>query len=178
MSGQRWKIRDERATLKHAGAGLLSEMTVRDFLLAQVGPHHVDPRQVIGCTAEEVAAIERERGLRLPRSYREFLETCGKKADRFCVSEQIFYPDLLKFPQWTLDILLEDGCAWRPAPSHFIFWMHDGIEFAYFDCASVDEPPIYQWWEGRSEPTVAWQTFGDFLADMMGKDDVRYSMFR
>lgn len=55
------------------------------------------PHALVGCSPEEVQALESRYGLRLPRTYELFLRVMGYGADRLFTGDHlsVFYPDVL-----------------------------------------------------------------------------------
>jgi len=53
-----------------------------------------DDSTIVGCSPDEIAAIEASFGYKLPESYRDFLVVMGKRAGCFMVGSDLFYDRL------------------------------------------------------------------------------------
>jgi hypothetical protein len=111
------------------------------------------PEAVRPCTEEEVLALAHESGGRLPAAYCEFLLWMGHGgAGPFMRGDDCFYQHLAGLREYATDLLLENGVK-EPLPDNaFVFFMHDGYVFCFFDRAAGDDPPVYRFLEGDTDP--------------------------
>jgi hypothetical protein len=121
-----------------------------------------------GCSSQEIAKLESFFRIKLPASYVEFLSAMGKRAGSFMRGSSVFYDEIFDLRQWSID-LLEDNDFKNLPDNTFVFWMHQGYQFAFFYTNSEDNPPVYYFSEGRTigdfERTD--DTFTDFLENQL-----------
>lgn len=121
--------------------------------------------EVKGCSLEEVALLERSAGLSLPLQYREFLLGVGKGAGKFFHGTDIFLPALNGLKEEAVNLLKENEEDFSLPKDAFVFSMHQGYEFSYFNTSEGDDPPVYQYVEGNGPPVLTWKSFSEFLND-------------
>lgn len=107
------------------------------------------PRQIIGCTTEEIAAIERTVSAPLPYAYVAFLKMMGKKAGNLWVGSNVFYPEPLTLNEDALALLRENGDESFWQQGNIAFHMHQGYQFLFVKAGEGDDPPVYHYLEGR-----------------------------
>ena len=112
-----------------------------------------------GCTNEESGQLEAEIGTTLPQAYKAFLSLCGKGAGKFLVGTDWTYPKLLEVKPAAIELLRSSRVAASLPPTSFVFAMHQGYQFLYFDCDVGHDPPVYLFLEGEDSPR---QVFGSF----------------
>ena len=101
-----------------------------------------------GCTSKEIAKIETFFGVELPLAYRDFLYLMGKGAGDFMKGSSVFYNEIFDLREGSSRLLEED--EFKPLPENtFVFWMHQGYQFAFFYLNEGDDPPVYFYYEGR-----------------------------
>jgi hypothetical protein len=117
-----------------------------------------------GCTMQEVNKIEGEFGIKLPASYVYFLLLMGKDAGEFLKGSSVFYNEMFVLRESSMELLNENNFKSLP-PDTFVFWMHQGYQFAFFDLKEGDNPPIYFYYEGKTEGDFEKKenSFTDFL---------------
>src|SRR5882672_9133994 len=85
---------------------------------------------LIGCSSKEISNIESFFHVNLPEIYREFLLTMGKGAGTYMEGSSVFYNEIFDLREGGLSLLNDDGLD---LPDNaFIFWMHQGYQFAFF----------------------------------------------
>jgi len=98
------------------------------------------------CKRYEVANVEEELSIKLPVAYKEFLLEMGKNANSFMVGSSCYYDEILYLKGWA-DELLEEN-KFKALPNNcFVFWMHQGYQFAFFFLDAGDDPPVYYYSE-------------------------------
>ena len=104
---------------------------------------------LLGCTPKEISKIEEFFNIQLPSTYREFLYSMGKSAGDFMQGSTVFYKEIFDLKEASSRILEDD--EFRPLPADaFVFWMHQGYQFAFFILTEGDDPPIYFYQEGTN----------------------------
>ncbi|MDK2127018.1 SMI1/KNR4 family protein [Parachitinimonas caeni] len=118
-----------------------------------------------GCSQEEIAALEQSTGLSFPLQYREFLLAIGKRAGRLFQGTDIFLPAISGLKDEAINLLEENEEDFNLPKEAFVFSMHQGYEFNYFNTSEGDDPPVYQYVEGNGPPVLTWNSFSEFLND-------------
>ncbi|WGG52210.1 SMI1/KNR4 family protein [Rugamonas sp. DEMB1] len=120
---------------------------------------------VRGASLEDVAVLEKAIGQNLPAQYREFLLGIGCGAGEFLQGTDIFLSALDGLKDEATSLLRENDEGVQLAGDAFVFSMHQGYEFTYFNTSEGDDPPVYQYVEGNGPPVLTWNSFSDFLSD-------------
>jgi hypothetical protein len=120
---------------------------------------------VRGISLEDVAALEKAVGQNLPALYREFLLGIGRGAGKFLQGTDIFLSALGGLKDEAINLLRKNNENAQIAEDAFVFSMHQGYEFTYFNTSEGDDPPVYQYVEGNGSPVLTWNSFSDFLND-------------
>lgn len=94
-----------------------------------------------GATVEDVVALEKTFGKNLPKQYREFLLAVGCGAGDFFRGTDIFLPTLQCLKKEAIDLLAENDENVELGEDAFVFSMHQGYEFTYFNVSEGDAPP-------------------------------------
>ena len=67
------------------------------------------------------------------------------------------------------DLLAERGAPFTLSENDFIFMMHQGYQFWWFDRSLGKGSPVYYYLEGDPEPRIAFPNFKTFVADLSRK---------
>ncbi len=118
-----------------------------------------------GCSLENVEMREKNASLSLPLQYREFLLGIGRGAGILFQGTDIFFPSIIGLKTDAVNLLKENGENFTLSSVDFVFSMHQGYEFCYFNTSEGDDPPVYQYIEGSGSPMIVWKSFSDFLMD-------------
>ena len=124
----------------------------------------VEPAKLQGCTDSEIAALEAEYGLTLPRAYREFLASMGKSAGEFLCGTDFLYADLPPLLENAYDLLSEDEAPLALDIDDFVFAMHQGYTFLFFRCGSSDDPPVFRYEENVPQFDKVAESFSSWFA--------------
>jgi hypothetical protein len=122
-----------------------------------------------GASMDDVAAIEETIGQPLPGQYREFLLGIGRGAGKFFEGTDIFLSALDGLKDEAASLLKENDQDVELADDAFVFSMHQGYEFTYFNLSEGEDPPVYQYVEGSGPPVLTWNSFTDFLNDSIAQ---------
>lgn len=122
---------------------------------------------LVGCFEVGIASIEQHFGCKIPLVYREFLTIAGRSAGKIFCGVDIFYPRLLSLKFEADELLDELGLSDLLPTDAKVFCMHQGYEINYFLPVS-DDPPVFQFFEGRSSITKTWDSFSSFLISSIG----------
>jgi ankyrin repeat protein len=100
-----------------------------------------------GCSKGEVAHLESEFGVRLPAAYRDFLETMGKGAGDFLVSDHwtFRFDDLFGLAR------SDDYAEQCDLPDdYFVFAEREGCQWVFFVAdGKSDDPPVFLFDDGH-----------------------------
>jgi hypothetical protein len=108
-----------------------------------------------GCTKSEVAEIEDAFGSSLPTAYRSWLLSHGRIPPGKFIGSDCSYPALLKLNSWAQEILEENGQPFHLTAHDFVFFMHQGYHFLYFNTANGDaDPVVLEYQDGWGAPSV------------------------
>jgi hypothetical protein len=125
---------------------------VRRGLTQALGTNVKDDR---GCTKSEVAEIEEAFGSSLPAVYRSWLLSHGRVPPDKFIGSDCSYPALLKLNSWAQEILEENGQPFHLTTHDFVFLMHQGYHFLYFNTANGDaDPVVLEYQDGWGAPSV------------------------
>ena len=67
--------------------------------------------ELVGCTRDDVIAIEQKLGICLPRAYQEFLLSMGRSAGQFLRGSDCFFNHLPQLQEWGVELLHENNFA-------------------------------------------------------------------
>lgn len=120
-------------------------------------------RVIEGLTETEIREIGQRQGVRLPDLYVRFLTRMGRSAGDFLRGSDFLYPDLLPLKDYARGLLEEDEADFGLRDSHFVFLMHQGYQFLFFDADESEDPAVYLYLEGEGPPARVADRFSDWL---------------
>jgi hypothetical protein len=124
-----------------------------------------DPKDIQGCSDDEVRQIEAAFNLRLPQAYKVFLSSFGKKAGALLDGSDYLYPALLDCRRTAEKIIADTEARFQLSPQSFVFLQHEGYQFLFFDTDKANQdPPVFRFIEGDSYPSKIFDTFSDWLS--------------
>lgn len=123
--------------------------------------------RLIGCTDAQIEELEQKLNIRFPVLYREYLRVMGRQSGDFLRGEEHSYPYLLTLKDDAQEILADSEVTYRLSPTDFVFWMSQGTQFAFFDTASGDDPPVFHYREYTPGPTRRQDHLSQFLDSML-----------
>lgn len=136
----------------------------QDLISAIVSAGLCEQHEAQGFSPEEIAQIQKESGLVLPTQYKEFLSAIGRGAGQYFRGTDMFGSVIPELNQMAVDLLVENKEPFSLPRTAFVFSMHQGYQFDYFDTAEGNEdPPVYQYVEGGGVPVRTWKSLGEFL---------------
>lgn len=101
--------------------------------------------KLVGLSESEITAIQEKHAIALPSAYREFLSLMGRD-DGGLFSNIILFPGLEKYRQQAYDMASQHG--FELPLSAYVFQIDDS-GFRYFCLDEGDDPPVYEYIEGR-----------------------------
>lgn len=103
-----------------------------------------------GCSEQQVDLIEQHFAVKLPSTYVAFLLRMGKEAGSFMLGSSAFYDEIYSLREYAIELLAENN--FKPLPDNaFVFFMHQGYQFGFFDVSEGDNPPVYYYNEGNEQ---------------------------
>lgn len=104
----------------------------------------------VGLDQSKIDRIEENFNVRLPIVYRVFLSIMGKGAGQYMRGSSVFFNEIYLLRDGAEELL--KGNNFRPLPKDvFVFWMHQGYQFAFFYLNQGDDPAVYYYCEGTKE---------------------------
>ncbi|WP_169730630.1 SMI1/KNR4 family protein [Calidithermus terrae] len=141
-------------------------MTEIDQAVKRLVESGLAPRDFMcGCSEEEVNELEEFFGIQLPEAYRYFLERLGKSAGTFLIGTDFLFATLKQLRSEAEDLLETDNAPFRLSSRHFVFAVHQGYQFLFFDALAGDDPPVLHYLEGESEPKEVFPCFSRWLSN-------------
>lgn len=124
-----------------------------------------------GLDVSQIKKIKDFYNVRLPKDYEFFLEKLGLDGGGFMRGESCFFDKIFELKEYANDLLSEDESDFKLKPEDFVFYVHQGYMFYFFD-TSLDDPSIFFYEEGDMQPTLKFSSFHDFLKEQI---DIRSS---
>src|SRR5262249_35116924 len=108
---------------------------------------------VTGCSPQDIREIEETLSIVLPRTYQRFLEVAGRDAGPFLLGSHYWFPAILEMRDWAKELLSDNGASFDLRPADFVFYVHQGYQFAYFPTdPPVEDPPVFYYYDGHGKP--------------------------
>ena len=124
---------------------------------------------VRGCTPEEIAQVEAQARLTLPATYKDFLSHLGVSAGRFLQGSDFAVTQLPGANRHARELVQSAGSVLPPTA--FVFLMHQGYEFLFFDTAEGGDPEVFRFEEGGDIQKVG-MTFSTWFLQT-ANDEIR-----
>ncbi|GCL43073.1 MAG: SMI1/KNR4 family protein [Dolichospermum sp.] len=120
----------------------------------------------LSCSDLEIIQLERQQGINLPSTYKDFLKIMGHGAGKFLRGSDCFYQHLSQIQEWAKQLLVENDFPQTLPEDAFVFFMHQGYQFSFFRLSEGDNPPTYSYCEGQEEAYFikSHDQFSDFLS--------------
>ncbi len=101
------------------------------------------------CTNEDIHKLEHELNHPLPAAYKEFLLWMGRGSKTFMIGSDWEYSILLELQEDARDLLRENSSPLPLPDTAFVFFMHQGYKFYFFNLDEGNNPSIYYYSEGE-----------------------------
>jgi hypothetical protein len=107
------------------------------------------PKEIIGCSEEEIRALEVIHQVRLPRAYRDFLAVMGHGAGQVFHSGEGwgFNFNCVRYLNWQVDFahsLLAPGVPFPMPKTAFFIGTFQSMDYWFLDLADgADDPPVW-----------------------------------
>jgi hypothetical protein len=142
-------------------------MDAQDIIEALVSRGLCVREHIVGCSAEEIAGVERTAPGPLPLAYKSFLSAAGRDAPGFFTGTSLFLGQIEDLTESAADLLRENNEPFSLPPGAFVFSMHQGYVFHYFVVPGGDDPPVFTYCEGKGPPRPAGDSFTGYLIESM-----------
>lgn len=99
----------------------------------------------------------------VPKQYAEFMRYA--EGTRFWIGSYFSFSDTARLKKSANELLEENGFAYRLKENDFVFWMHGGYMFYFFNTNEGDDPPVYYYSEcdDMTEFVKCSESFTDFI---------------
>jgi len=123
--------------------------------------------QMKSCSESEIAKIVHmsvEKSL--PESYIKFMKYAGNGID-FLRGSSYESKELMNLKEWAIDLLEENNSSEKIDDNLFVFFMHQGYQFYFFNIDEGDDPPVYFYSEGENNECFVkkHESFSRFLIE-------------
>jgi len=106
--------------------------------------------KLIPCTKAEIELLESQLQINLPGAYKQFLAWVGKGTGSFLVGSNCFYEHLPSLKRDAEELLEENDFATALPDDAFVFFMHQGYQFAFMRLSEGENPAIYYYHEAHN----------------------------
>jgi len=120
------------------------------------------------CNEDEISTLKNLSPTKeLPLTYLEFMYKAGNGAE-FLAGTDYSMKYILELKEWAVELLGENNYSEKLTDNQFVFMMHQGYMFWYFNLDEGDDPPVFLYDESLdiSEFKKVSDTFSKFLISM------------
>lgn len=102
---------------------------------------------------------------KLPEQYLEFMRFAGN--GKFWVGSSYGFSEVPKLKKYAENLLTENHFAHNLKDDDFVFWMHGGDMFYFFNLNDGDDPPVYYYSEcdDMTDFVKCSESFTNFIID-------------
>ncbi len=102
--------------------------------------------QFYACDSEILNCfLSRFSDIKLPSAYVDFMRYAGDGS--YWIGSDCSFDDVPKLREWADELLEENSFPCKLKDDDFVFWMHQGYMFYYFNLSEGDDPPVYYYSE-------------------------------
>jgi len=120
-----------------------------------------------GVSIDDIEKIENLFNVKLPKIYRSFLLSFGKKAGKFANDVDFFYGEIFLLKEELEEMIFEEGLDFQIPKRAFIFSGYQGFQYHYFICDGKDDPEVYRITDGDRLAKKVAESFSDYLKSMI-----------
>lgn len=120
------------------------------------------------CNEDEISILKNLSPTKeLPLTYLEFMYKAGNGAD-FLAGTDYSMKYILELKEWAVELLGENNFSEKLSDNEFVFMMHQGYMFWYFNLDEGDDPPVFLYDESLdlTEFKKVSDTFSKFLISL------------
>lgn len=118
-----------------------------------------------GCTMNDIHHIQKQFGIILPEYYKQFMLCLGQTSGSFLQGDDFHIDVVAEINLWVRQLLEESNEKYRLSSGDFVFLMHQGYEFVYFESGVGENPPVHQYVEGSGFHRNQWPSLSNFLTE-------------
>lgn len=101
------------------------------------------------CNENEIELLENlTDGKELPKEYLNFMRQAGNGI-RFFYGSSYTMKEISNLKEWANELLEENNFCENLTDNQFVFFMHQGYQFCFFNLDEGDNPPVYYYGEGE-----------------------------
>ncbi|MGG4142194.1 SMI1/KNR4 family protein [Paenibacillus algorifonticola] len=149
-----------------------NEFSLEDFIRRLKN----DDNELEPCNEEELQELLLFAGGELPKTYIEFMKKMGKGV-QFLRGESCLLHDIFDLKEAAIELLEENNFEKKLSNDEFVFWMHQGYMFCFFNLTEGDNPSIYFYSEMNDQEDfyeIA-DSFTEFLYRFYDRDRFLFS---
>jgi hypothetical protein len=120
-------------------------------------------QEVLGCSDEDIRAVERDAGQDLPESYRLFLTRMGRGAGRFYRGSDHFYPSIVGLTKDARELIAKDPAQIDLPTDAIVFSMHQGYQFLFMLASEGQDPPVYRYVQRKGRWERLYERFSEYM---------------
>ncbi|MEP6895269.1 MAG: SMI1/KNR4 family protein [Chloroflexota bacterium] len=143
-------------------------MNIKEFANLLVKNELATSDELQGCSEEEIEHLEKFIGVKLPKTYREFLALIGHNTGIYRRGSDHLYKDLFNLTEDTKEILMKG--PFKLPKDAFVIMSHQGYIFTYFRLSDGDDPPVFAYMENESKPKKLSVSFSEYLSKSMEEE--------
>ena len=95
--------------------------------------------------------IEEKQGLKFPKIYFDFYQSCEKKIPQKMIGSDLFNHEK-ELKEGAIELLRESNIDNFLSYNDFVFMMHQGYMFWYFKADGIENPEVYFYHETQNGP--------------------------
>jgi hypothetical protein len=137
--------------------------SIKQMIRALIQRGLATPYTLQGCPNEEIEKLEEHFNIKLPDAYRDFLLTMGRGAGKLFEGSHFTYEHLFKLREWAEELMVEAKAEFDLPDDAFVFMMHQGYDFFFFQVSEGVDPPVDEFLEGKQVPTQQAEHLSEFL---------------
>jgi hypothetical protein len=128
--------------------------------LSLIQEHSAAP--LMGCSEQDLLALQRSLRLQLPSAYLRFLRHCGADTGNFLKGSDLTTAFLPRLRDSAEALLTEDGGPQLPDDA-FVFCSHQGYQFLFFRLSDGPDPPVFYYLEASGVFREVAPSFSEWL---------------
>jgi hypothetical protein len=141
----------------------MNQDTVESAVMQLIAEGVASQDSVKGCNEAEIAEIEKMYGLKLPTIYRQFLKRMGKEAGSFLDGTNYLCSTLSSLRRQAETLLKECNAQLSLDKNDFIFAVHQGYQFLFFNAQTSADPAVFLYLEYENSFKQVYSHFSEWL---------------
>ncbi len=95
----------------------------------------------------KISKIEEEKGVIFPKSYKDFFLVCENSIPKVFIGSDLYNRNP-EISDWAIELIQESNVENFLKETDFVFLMHQGYMFWYFNANGKENPDVYYYYEG------------------------------